>query len=207
MIFRNYSVATVPRGVLTWICQNPETYKPKCHHRRWFTRATSQSPCLHGTLRSAAITIKTRKACFYRLNAFWLVTVKVLNSYFNLTFHCTDHRALCKVFLHERVYTENRMLQTRYYSPVPVQQKLLPAVNSLLLSTSAAERSVPATVWCRWHRMLLQTSRSSDLLRYTVQLRRLPVYLTEAWFSGKSERIRSRPVWLTLPGRSSCFSA
>ena len=44
-------------------------------------RATSQSPCLHGTLRSAAITIKTRKACFYRLNAFWLVTVKVLNSY------------------------------------------------------------------------------------------------------------------------------
>ena len=28
-----------------------------------------------------AITIKTRKACFYRLNAFWLVTVKVLNSY------------------------------------------------------------------------------------------------------------------------------
>ena len=24
---------------------------------------------------------KTRKACFYRLNAFWLVTVKVLNSY------------------------------------------------------------------------------------------------------------------------------
>ena len=77
----NYSVATVPRGVLTWICQNPETYKPKCHHRRWFTRATSQSPCLHGTLRSAAITIKTRKACFYRLNAFWLVTVKVLNSY------------------------------------------------------------------------------------------------------------------------------
>ena len=32
-------------------------------------------------LRSAAITIKTRKACFYRLNAFWLVTVKVLNSY------------------------------------------------------------------------------------------------------------------------------
>ena len=92
---------------------------------------------------------KNRKACFYRLNAFWLVTVKVLNSYFNLTFHCTDHRALCKVFLHERVYTENRMLQTRYYSPVPVQQKLLPAVNSLLLSTSAAERSVPATVWCR----------------------------------------------------------
>ena len=77
----NYSVATVQRGVLTWICQNPETYKPKCHHRRWFTRATSQSPCLHGTLRSAAITIKTRKACFYRLNAFWLVTVKVLNSY------------------------------------------------------------------------------------------------------------------------------
>ena len=38
-------------------------------------------PCLHGTLRSAAITIKTRKACFYRLNAFWIVTVKVLNSY------------------------------------------------------------------------------------------------------------------------------
>jgi len=32
----NYSVATVPRGVLTWICQNPETYKPKCHPRRWF---------------------------------------------------------------------------------------------------------------------------------------------------------------------------
>ena len=25
--------------------------------------------------------IKNRKACFYRLNAFWLVTVKVLNSY------------------------------------------------------------------------------------------------------------------------------
>ena len=24
---------------------------------------------------------KNRKACFYRLNAFWLVTVKVLNSY------------------------------------------------------------------------------------------------------------------------------
>mgnify|MGYP000169936969 FL=1 len=24
---------------------------------------------------------KTRKACFYRLNAFWHVTVKVLNSY------------------------------------------------------------------------------------------------------------------------------
>ena len=81
MLYSNYSVATVPRGVLAWICQNPETYKPKCHHRRWFTRATSQSPCLHGTLRSAAITIKTRKACFYRLNAFWLVTVKVLNSY------------------------------------------------------------------------------------------------------------------------------
>ena len=51
---------------------------------------------------------KNRKACFYRLNAFWLVTVKVLNSYFNLTFHCTDHRALCKVFLHERIYTENQ---------------------------------------------------------------------------------------------------
>jgi len=32
----------------------------------------------------AAITIKTRKACFYRLNAFWLVTVKVLNSYGDL---------------------------------------------------------------------------------------------------------------------------
>ena len=25
--------------------------------------------------------MKNRKACFYRLNAFWLVTVKVLNSY------------------------------------------------------------------------------------------------------------------------------
>ena len=44
-------------------------------------KATSQSPCLHGTLRSAAITIKTRKACCYRLNAFLLVTVNVLNSY------------------------------------------------------------------------------------------------------------------------------
>ena len=32
---RNYSVATVPRGVLTRICKNPETYKPKCHHRRF----------------------------------------------------------------------------------------------------------------------------------------------------------------------------
>ena len=81
LTYCNYSVVTVPRGVLTWICQNPETYEPKCHHRRWFTRATSQSPCLHGTLRSAAITIKTRKAWFYRSNAFWLVTVKVLNSY------------------------------------------------------------------------------------------------------------------------------
>ena len=81
LTYCNYSVTTVPRDVLTWICQNPEAYKPKYHHRRWFTRATSQSPCLHGTLRSAAITIKTRKAWFYRLNAFWLVTVKVLNSY------------------------------------------------------------------------------------------------------------------------------
>ena len=43
---------------------------------------------LHGTLRSAAITIKTRKACFYRLNAFWLVTVKVLNSYKKFYFSC-----------------------------------------------------------------------------------------------------------------------
>ena len=29
---------------------------------------------------------KNRKACFYRLNAFWLVTVKVLNSYSFLLF-------------------------------------------------------------------------------------------------------------------------
>ena len=28
---------------------------------------------------------KNRKACFYRLNAFWLVTVKVLNSYSGTT--------------------------------------------------------------------------------------------------------------------------
>ena len=128
----NYSVATVPRGVLTWICQNPETYKPKCHHRRWFTRATSQSPCLHGTLRSAAITIKTRKACFYRLNAFWLVTVKVLNSYFNLTFHCTDHRALCKVFLHERVYTENQNgLYRPQFGVVDIECSCKPVVSAI----------------------------------------------------------------------------
>ena len=28
------SHTTVPRGVLAWICQNPETYKPKFHCRR-----------------------------------------------------------------------------------------------------------------------------------------------------------------------------
>jgi len=26
--------ATIPRGVLAWICKNPETYKPKFHCRR-----------------------------------------------------------------------------------------------------------------------------------------------------------------------------
>ena len=26
----------IPRGVLPWIWQNPETYGAKCHHRRWF---------------------------------------------------------------------------------------------------------------------------------------------------------------------------
>ena len=31
---------------------------------------------------------KNRKACFYRLNAFWLVTVKVLNSYKKFYFSC-----------------------------------------------------------------------------------------------------------------------
>jgi len=25
---------TIPRGVVAWICQNPETYKPKFHCRR-----------------------------------------------------------------------------------------------------------------------------------------------------------------------------
>jgi len=32
--FRYCSHTTVPRGVLAWICQNPETYKPKFHCRR-----------------------------------------------------------------------------------------------------------------------------------------------------------------------------
>ncbi len=41
---------------------------------------TSQSPCLHGT-EECRDNDKTRKACFYRLNAFWHVTVKELNSY------------------------------------------------------------------------------------------------------------------------------
>ena len=27
---------SIPRGVLPWIWQNPETYRAKCHHRRWF---------------------------------------------------------------------------------------------------------------------------------------------------------------------------
>ena len=32
--FRYCSHTTIPRGVLAWICQNPETYKPKFHCRR-----------------------------------------------------------------------------------------------------------------------------------------------------------------------------
>ena len=28
------SHTTIPRGVLAWICQNPETYEPKFHCRR-----------------------------------------------------------------------------------------------------------------------------------------------------------------------------
>ena len=32
----NYSAAIIPWGVLTRICENPETYKQKCYHRRWF---------------------------------------------------------------------------------------------------------------------------------------------------------------------------
>ena len=32
--FSNYSAAIIPRGVLAYLCQNPETYKQKCHHRR-----------------------------------------------------------------------------------------------------------------------------------------------------------------------------
>lgn len=139
---------------------------------------------------------------------------------FNLTFHCTDHRALCKVFLHERVYTENRngcnnncchLQRIGCYRHGIMRQCLCNRSYFLLWIHCFCQHLLQnglyrlqfgvVNIECSW------TSRSSDLLRYTVQLRRLPVYLTEAWFSGKSERIRSRPVWLTLPGRSSCFSA
>ena len=34
MNFGYCSHITIPRGVLAWICQNPETYKPKFHCRR-----------------------------------------------------------------------------------------------------------------------------------------------------------------------------
>ena len=30
----NFHKNSIPRGVLAWICQNPETYRSKCHRRR-----------------------------------------------------------------------------------------------------------------------------------------------------------------------------
>ena len=58
--------------------------------------------------------------------------MKVLNSYFNLTFHCTDHRALCKVFLHERVYTENQNgLYRPQFGVVDIECSCKPVVSAI----------------------------------------------------------------------------
>ena len=55
--------------VITVAGEKCEVYRLKVSGmvRTFFTRATSQSPCLHETLATAAITGKTRRACFIPL--------------------------------------------------------------------------------------------------------------------------------------------
>ena len=47
--------STIPRGVLARKYQNPETYKPKCHHRRVATRAKALNlDAIHDTVHEMA---------------------------------------------------------------------------------------------------------------------------------------------------------
>ena len=89
---------TIPRGVLAWICQNPETYKPKFHCRR-------QSGILATLLRTE-----------------WTVTKKFQNKSKNIDEVYQSVFFRCIIFLSYRVtFLCNVLGQIHYTSESPVR--------------------------------------------------------------------------------------
>ena len=77
----NFSVATIPRDVFDMNMSKSRDIRAKMPSPKVIYASNESKSVLARNLEECRDNDKTRKACFYRLNAFWLVTVKVLNSY------------------------------------------------------------------------------------------------------------------------------
>ena len=78
LTYCNYSVVTVPRGVLTWICQNPEAYKPKCI---WTIKTRFASFYRYRGTPQGSVQARTLTRCSRKspsVMAFWLVCLGIL---------------------------------------------------------------------------------------------------------------------------------